>query len=172
MKVVGVIWLCLVVVSLTYAQGKRLNEFDIGCRGWKTLAFAGQKSEVKDLEPRGIDGVEVHVTSHELAAEQIVYLESCGAKENKKSIREDKYYGRSASVVRGFLSYEIDGKIFAYQFTGFAVITKNGYVTERAGASGNVYYTDEDGDGTFERYLGSMPLKFLPDWVKASIQKP
>ena len=171
MKAARIICLCLFAVSVANAQGKRLKEFNIGCRGWSTLAFAEQKSEVKDLEPLGIDGVEVRVTAHEFSDEQIVFLESCDPKSADKPKVADKRYGRQASVVRGFLSYEIKGRVFAYRFTCFLVMSKNGQVTERFGAAGTVYYIDEDGDGTFERYRGAMPLRFLPDWVKASALK-
>jgi hypothetical protein len=172
MRVARIIFICSFVVSIANVQAQRLNEFHIECRGWKTLAFAREKSETKDLEQMGIDGFEVRATSHKLKDEQIVYLESCDPPEKRKPIIEDPYWGRYAGVARNFISYEVNGKVFAYRFTYYAVMTKNRQITTRAGAAGDVYYIDEDGDGTFERYLGEMPLRFLPDWLKTAVPKP
>jgi hypothetical protein len=143
-------------------RAKPLNVFHVPCRAMTSLPFGQEKSNTKMLEPLGIDGSEVRVTSHELASEQIVFLEPCDSQASKPIV-EDEMLGRHASIVRGFRSYEAKDRVFAYRFTCYAIMTKNGFVTERYGAAGDVYYIDETGNGTFDRYRGAMPLKFLPD---------
>ncbi|HEV2829859.1 MAG TPA: hypothetical protein VGW76_19825, partial [Pyrinomonadaceae bacterium] len=98
MRVARIIFICSFVVSIANAQAKRLNEFHIECRGWKTLAFAREESETKDLEQMGIDGFEVRATSHKLKEELIVFLESCEPPEKQKPIIRDSYWGRYAGV--------------------------------------------------------------------------
>jgi hypothetical protein len=119
----------------------------------------------------GIDGVEVQLKSYKLEDEQIVFVESCDRKPNEEPTVEDAYWGRYAGVVREFTSYEVQGRVFAYRFTYYVVQAKNGYITTRAGAAVDFYYLDENGNGTFEQYLGAMPLRFLPDWVIARAQE-
>jgi hypothetical protein len=168
---IGVIaFSCFFVVSVANAQATVLNEFHIGCRGLKTLPFAQEKSTVKDLEPLYIEGYEVRVKSHKLEVEQIVFLESCEPQE--KPVVEDSYWGRLAGVARDFATYEIKGNVLAYRFSYYVVMTKNRQITTWAGAMGDIYYVDEDGNGSFERYLGKMPLQFLPDWIKTAKPQP
>jgi hypothetical protein len=165
-----VLALCLIIFALSVGKAqepKRLAEHSIRCSGLTTLPFSGKESKSRELEPRSIDGVEVRVKSHQLSEEQIVFLESCSPKEGKKLEAMDERDGRQASVVRGFLIYEARGRIFAYSFTAYLVMVKDGLILERYGAAGNIYYVDEDGSGTFVRRQGAKPLKSLPNWVKA-----
>lgn len=166
MKLILATLLSLFLISVANAQASdRHNVFNLACHGLKKLPFADEKSEAKELEPVGIDGLEVHRKSYELADEQIVFFEACDASE-KIPTTEDEYYGRYAGVVRGFIAYAVNGRVFAFRFTSYVVTTKNGFITQRAGAAGDVYYVDETGKGTFSRYRGPKPLKFLPDWLK------
>ena|SRR5436190_13592851 len=146
-------------------KNKPLNTFEIPCSGVKSLPFANEKSTFKELDPLVIDGVEVHRKAYELADEQIVFLKPCEG-DKVQPVLEDKYEGRLAGVARGFISYETQGRAFAYRFTHFFVTTKNGFITARAGAAGDIYYIDEFGEGTFQRKRGKTPLEPLPDWVK------
>jgi hypothetical protein len=168
MKPIFVTLLCLSFLSAANAQtakrAERHNVFNVPCHGVTSLPFSREKSSVKTLEPLGIDGAEVHLTSHKFADEQIVFLEACDPNV-ERSIVEDES-GRHASVVRGYISYETKGRIFAYRFTCYAIMTKDGFITERFGAAGDVYYVDDNGDCTFDRYRGAMPLRFLPGWLK------
>ena len=173
MKIISALCLTILTLSAGEAQEpKRLAERDIRCGGLTTIPFSGQESESKYLEPRGIDGVEVRVKSHQLYEEQIVFLETCSPRAGTKAEAVDETDGRLASVVRDFSSYEAGGRIFAYSFTAYAVKVKDGFILERYGAAGNIYYIDEEGDGTFERSEREMPLKFLPSWVKALPGQP
>jgi hypothetical protein len=166
MKLILATLLSLFLLSVANAQASdRHNVFNIACHALKRLPFIDEKSEAKELEPLGIDGIEVHRKSYQLADEQIVFLEPCDANEEKPVV-EDEHYGRYAAVVRGFTSYAANGRVFAYRFTCYVVMTKNGFITERAGAAGDVYYIDETGNGTFDRYRGPKPLRFLPAWLK------
>jgi len=171
-KVGAITWtvLCLIIffVSIARAQEpKRHPQYDIGCKEWSLLPFATQESETKELESIGIDGIEVQVKSHMLSEEQILFFERCDPQEQSKPVMEEAQMGRRGGVVREFKTYEVNGRIIAYRFTCYVVMAKDGYVTERAGAAGDIYYISEDGGGSFDRYQGAMPLRFLPVWVKA-----
>jgi len=143
MKVILATPLCVLLFSVADAQvANRHNVFNIACHELKRLPFVDQESEAKELESLGIDGIEVHRKSYKLADEQIVFLGACDPKEEKPVV-EDEYYGRYASVVRDFISYDVNGRVFAYRFTCYVVMTKNGFITTRAGAAGDVYACKE-----------------------------
>ena len=161
--------LCFIIFALSVGKAQepqRLAEHSMGCQGLTSLPFFGQALETKDLGPRTIDGVEVRVKSHPLPEEQIVFLENCSPKAGSKAEPVDERGGRQGSVVRGFLSYQAGGRVFAYSFAAYAVTVKDGFIIERYGAMGNIYYVDENGEGSFKRRQGARPLKSLPDWVK------
>src|SRR5436189_1313860 len=102
MKFIFATGLSLFLLSVANAQAaNRHNVFNIACHALKRLPFVDEKSEAKELESLGIDGVEVHRKSYKLAEEQIVFLASCDPKE-EKPIVEDKDYGRYAGVVKDF----------------------------------------------------------------------
>jgi hypothetical protein len=171
MKLVTAVCLLLLITSAAEAQKPKWHpEYTIACRGWSIIPFAGQESKIKDREPTVVDGVEAQVKWHEFPEELIVFLESCDPEARSKPEGEDPYYGRYRGVVRGFESYEVNGRVFAYSFTYFVVMARDGYVTARAGAAGNISYVDKKGDGTFERSYEEMPMRFPPDWVKAAKQ--
>jgi hypothetical protein len=151
---------------------ERHAEFYLPCSDLTALPFAGQESKFKELEAEAIDGVEVQRRAYEFSSEQIVHLGSCGEQSNPTREIEDKYYGRHASVVRGFLTYEVRGRTVAYRFTCFAVMVRAGHITERFGAAGTIYYVAKDRDGTFTRVFPSHPLQFLPKWVKKLAAEP
>jgi len=168
MKIISILCSIIFALSVGNAQKlKRLAEHRVGCDGLTTLPFSNQESKTKDLEPRVIDGVEVQVKSHLLSNEQIVFLATCSQRSGGKGKAVDERGGQLASVVRGLLSYEVGGRTFAYSFVAYAVVVKDGFILERAGAAHGVYYVDDDGDDTFER----RPLKTLPNWVKALADK-
>lgn len=168
MKVISSLCFIIIVLSIGKAQERApLTEHRIGCDGLINLPFAGQKSKTENLVPRDIDGVSVNIKSYQFVDEQIVFLEVCPLKAASKAKAVDERDRRQASVVRDFSAYEAGGRIFAYGFTAYAVLVKDGRILERYGAAGNIYYVDEDGDGTFERRRGAMSLKLLPNWVKA-----
>lgn len=82
MKLILATLLSLFLISVANAQASdRHNVFNLACHGLKKLPFADEKSEAKELEPVGIDGLEVHRKSYELADEQIVFFEACDASE-------------------------------------------------------------------------------------------
>jgi hypothetical protein len=165
MKLTLATLLSLFLLSVANGQAaKRLNVFNLPCRELGTLPFSDEKSELKELEPSGIDGVEVQRKFYKLADEQIVFLGACDPNETKVVI-ENRHYGY-AGAVRDFTSYAVNGRVFAYRFTYYVVMTKNGFITTRAGAAGDIYYIDQTGNGSFDRYRGAMPLRFLPDWLK------
>lgn len=155
----------LLIPSVARGQAKPLKVFDLPCHDIKNLPFSGEKSEFKQLESIAIEGINIQRKAYEFAEEQIVFLGACDSKEKIANVN-DKYYGRQASVVRGFISYETGERVFAYRFAAYVVMTKNGFITTRAGAMGDVYYIDISGNGEFERYRGKDPLKNLPSWLR------
>jgi hypothetical protein len=170
MKAFSITFLAILLSLLAHGQHmKRLKEFSVECRGWKTLPFAGEKADIKDLDPVEIDGIKVQLRRHDLSEEVIVYHKNCNGYNNKQVI-QDKVYGHGASVVREFFTYELDGHIFAYRFAAFSVMVKNRRLTQRTGAAAVFCYGDSAGDGIFEPYPESKLHAFLPDWVKAPQQ--
>ena len=175
MKVIRVICFIMFAACVVNAQGSEeaqvvepLIQRTVERSGWTIPVFADQVSEVKNGKPEIIEGVEVQVKVHKLKGEQLVYVESCNPKVDKKLIANNK---RRDFVVRGFKTYEIKGRVFAYDVAYYVLRAENGYIVERYGAAVSVHYVDEDGNGTFELRCRSMTLKSLPEWVKSLAAK-
>jgi hypothetical protein len=175
MKVLWVVCFVLFAACVVNAQepdeaqeAEPLVQRNIERSGWTIPLFADQVSEVKDGKPEIIEGVEVQTKLHKLKDEQLVYVESCDPKVDEKLIANGQ---RRDFVVRGFTTYEVKGRVFAYGVVYYIVMAENGYITERYGAAVNVHYVDEDGNGTFELRCRAMTLKSLPEWVKSLAAK-
>lgn len=137
----------------------------IAQNGWRVPCL-GDLGKVTPLNDSVVENVTVHVKKHELLAENLVGVEGCRPEGKETKEARDKPF-----AVREFFTYEVNGKIFAYQirFT-FIEVGRNNSITY-FGAQYNAYYFDEDGNGTFQircRTKGAKGLENLPAWVKAT----
>lgn len=69
--------------------------------------------------------------------------------------------------VRGFSTYEVNGRVFAYGVTLVPVVIEEN-IRIYAGAMYSLFYCDEDGDGRFETRYSGLPLPKTPEWVSAA----
>ena len=130
--------------------------------GWTSPVFAKGVSEVQDETVEIIEDVEIQIKLHKLEKEQQVFIETCDADYDNKAIVDNK---RNNYAVGNFVTYETEGKIFAYHVNFIGLIVGENYMAY-AGCLGQMLYVDEDGDGRFEARCDGTKLKSLPQWVK------
>lgn len=130
--------------------------------GW-LMPCLGVASEIVPLKDETIENIAVHIKIHKLVKENLVGVEGC-----RPESKEPKGEKLMPFAVREFFSYEVKGRVFAYQirFT-FIEFERDGLV-QHAGGQYNAYYFDENGDGTFKIRCGAKGIENLPAWVKAT----
>ena len=137
---------------------------DLDCGVWTTDLFADRPAKIENLWPRIVEGIEVQVRHHELRTEQLFFLDEClTAQARQQAAANGERY---AATIKGFNSYEVKGRAFAYEATYEVVRTRSGKINLRLGQLVVLFYTDEGGSGVFDLYQGNMPLRFLPEWAK------
>ncbi len=132
--------------------------------GWTSPVFADRVVKVLDGTAQVIDGVDVQIKLHELKKERLDMVESCDIQNDNLEIA----YNELDYDVEKFTTYEVKGKIFAYEISYAFIQAEDGY---EIGAGVTNSYIDEEGNGKFKLYCGKAELKSLPKWVKTLAMK-
>jgi hypothetical protein len=139
-------------------------EVGIDCGSWTADKFTKSASVVKGRDSVSLDGVKVLVRHHKLLEEQVVPIDDC-----VDPIAHEDAVARHASfvaLINAFNSYEVSGKVFAYQVT-YQIAMTRGVDRTRFRNPVSFYYVDDSGRGEFELYRRPQPPQFLPEWIKA-----
>ncbi len=136
-------------------------------REWGVPVFNANVWKVINAEPAIIEGVTVQTKRHQLKSERFKEIEDCPMtaeqlEEFNNEIADDlrkveKYYR-----IEKFTTFEINGRIFAYEVPYGEVEVETGMTSYGSQA----VYVDEDGSGYFKKRCATAWLEFLPEWVK------
>lgn len=118
-------------------------------------------SKVSLKESLRIQGVEVFKKFHKFEKRQFFSMvESCEVENDALEVS----YNEFDYLLDGFTSYEVKGKVFAYQANFWFIQPEDGY---EIGAGILPIYVDEEGNGNFKlRCDDKTELKSLPKWIK------
>lgn len=144
-------------------EPKTSIQLTLECDAWSVSELLDKPSEVKEHGTVNLD-VKVQKKDHRLAEELISPIEDCvdGEADEEATANNMQY----VAIVKDFTSYEVKGKVFAYQ-VGYEIgLTKRGQVAKRISRPMWFYYVDESGDGTFELLRRPLQTGLVPDWVK------
>jgi hypothetical protein len=143
-------------------------QLTLECDAWSVSELLAKPSEVKGHGSVNI-GVEAQTRNHRLAQEFVLPIEDCvdGEADEEATASNMQY----VAIVRDFTSYEIKGRVFAYQIGYEIGLTKGGQIAKRLRVPVWFYYVDEAGDGTFELFRSSTRAGLVPDWVKELSRK-
>jgi hypothetical protein len=138
-------------------------QLSLECDVWSVSELLARPSEVKGHGSVNI-GVEVQTRNHRLAQELVLPIEDCvdGEADEEATASNMQY----VAIARDFMSYEVKGRIFAYQIGYEIGLTKAGQITKRLRLPIWFYYVDDAGDGTFELLRRSTRTGLVPDWAK------
>jgi hypothetical protein len=111
-----------------------------------------------------IEGIKIQKKFHKFTKKQYFSLvESCDIKRDQWEVD----YNDSDYLLDGFTSYEIKGKVFAYQANFRVIDAEDGY---EIGSGILPIYVDEEGNGGFKlRCNDKTRLESLPEWIKPLI---
>ena len=134
-------------------------------REFQTSPFFSDKIlNVIEKEIQTIEELEIKIKKHELKTLRFDMIESCNSEINSFEIA----YNEHDFDVDEILSYEFNGKIFAYNIP-YQFITDEGF---EIGAGSASIFVDEKGDGIFKLQCNEQDnvfwLKTVPKWIKDS----
>lgn len=119
-------------------------------------------ARVQNME---VDGVKIKRKTLQSSTEPLFELEACSVGNNG-----DIFISSALCVVRNLSAYGVKDRVFAYEATLVLTNVYRDGTRESTGASYNLFYSDEDGNGTYEtRYSGGELI--IPDWVKTNKTK-
>lgn len=128
--------------------------------GWTSPIFADRVTKVLRGAPRIIEGITVQTKLHELKLERLDMVESCEIQNDSSEIAFIEF----DYEVEKFTSYEVKGRVFAYEVDYALINAEDGY---DIGARIGGFYVDEEGDGYFKLLCeDNSELRSLPEWVK------
>jgi hypothetical protein len=139
-------------------------QLTLECKAWTIDDLLGRPAEIKTRGSVKLDGIEARTQRHQLAQPVTIPIEDCvdaAADENASS--DGLQY---VAIVNDFTSFEVKGKVFAYQVTYQVGLTRNNRITRRFNSPVWFYYVDETSDGTFDLFKGSVTYGFMPDWAR------
>lgn len=149
------------------SQTEKTKAKRIITREWTEFpVFADRVSKVLDGAPKIIEGIKIQTKIHELKVERLDLIESCDIHhDNLEVIHNDRDY-----EVEKFTSYQVKGKVFAYEVHYEFIEAENDYYI---GAGTIEFYVDEEGNGKFKLLCNDSgtELKSLPEWVKTLAAK-
>ena len=137
-----------------------LNE-TVKRESWSKPIFVNLPSKVSSKKSLTIQGVKVLEKSYKFEKRQFFSMvESCDIKNDELELA----YNELDFLLDGFTSYEINGKVFAYQANFWFIQPEDGY---EIGAGILPIYADEEGNGHFKlRCDDKTDLESLPEWIK------
>ncbi len=139
-------------------------QLTLECDAWSSISeLLARPAEVKGQGSVNV-GINAQAKSHRLTQQLVLPIEDCVDGDADESARASDM--RYVAIVKNFTSYEVKGKIFAYQVGCEIGLTKNGQIIKRLAQPVWFYYVDEGGDGTFDLFRGAMRYGFVPDWAK------
>ncbi len=131
---------------------------------WTYPIFANDIQFSKDEFYDLIENVAVQSKRYTFNKAKNIKFENCNSQNDKKGSQDNW----QSYVVSNFLTYEANGRVFAYLFydiiperTLLAGEDRSGYI-----AYFKYLYVDENGDGTFESNCKRSAIEPLPQWVK------
>ena len=124
-------------------QNSSISKRAITRDGWTSPIFADRVLKVLDGIPKSIEGIKFQTKLHELKSERLDMVESCDIQKDALEVS----YNAFDYDVEKFTTYEIKGKIFAYEVDYALVDTEDG---EDVGAEIGGIYVDEEGNGYFK----------------------
>lgn len=155
------LFVCFLTVFVDAQQSKKTIHQTVACNGWTVPPFNSLVSQTINDDPIQIEEIKVERKIHKLSTEQLVYLGACDAERDKSKNKQKTF------AVNNFVSYEVNGRIFAYEIFYHYVDVKKGAVANRYFATTGPRYVDMDGNGTFEMQTSeNFDFKKLPDWLK------
>ncbi len=128
-------------------------------REWNEPIFADRVLKVIAGTPQTIEGIKVQTKLHELKPERLDMVESC----NVQNDELETAYNELNYDVGKFTTYEVKGRVFAYEVDYELIEAENGY---EIGAGIGRIYVDEEGNGKFKLRCDKNELESLPKWVK------
>jgi hypothetical protein len=149
-------------------RAKTSIQLTLECDAWSIDELLARPSEVKGHGSVNV-GFDVQTKNHRLAQQLVLPIEDCvdGEADEEATANNMQY----VAIARDFTSYEMKGRVFAYQ-VGYEIgLTKNQEITKRLRLPVWFYYVDEVGDGTFELLRSSTRTGLVPDWVKDLARK-
>jgi len=146
-----------------------LLQLSIECNAWSIEALLRESSELKGRASVTIRKVEAQMKRHKLARPLVVQIEDCvDAEADEDAIDKGLQY---VAIVKDFTSFEVRGRVFAYQVTYQVGFTKNGQITKHFEQPVSFYYVDEAGDGGFDLLKRPVEFGLLPDWAQELARK-
>jgi hypothetical protein len=149
---------------------KELTEITVARSGWTDPIFATDIELSRDEYLNLTEDVVVNRRRSTFSKAKNISFESCNSQNDKKDSKENQ----RSYIVSDFLTYEVSGRVFAYEFYG--IIPRLPLLPTLPGenpvgysgciSSFNYLYVDEDGDGNFELRCKRMDIMPLPQWVK------
>ena len=143
-------------------------QLNLDCDLWKPEMFTTAAAKVKSWRKLTINGVKLQVNYHRLSRDQITPLNECAWRPPVVGFVSPETY---SVAINEFLSYEVNGKVLAYQPTYTVWRTRNGK-SDRLDQRLYLYFIDEGGRGAFDLYTGNKPLTEIPDWAREASAKP
>lgn len=148
-------------------------ELGIQCDAWSVAKLVEPLSRVAGTNTLKIEDVKVQAISHKFARDQLIDVGDCvDAIAYEKVVAAQSKY---VATIGSFVSYEVQGRIFAYRATYKIGLTKNGEIVKRYDLPVTFYFVDESGEGEFDVYDKPALSSFVPEWVMklaASARKP
>lgn len=132
--------------------------------GWTSPIFADRVTKIINGTPQVIEGVKVNTKLHELKTERLNLVETCDINLDNLEIAHNSL----DFDVEQFTTYEINGKVFAYQVPYEFIDTEEEY---DIGAGTIFIYVDEEGNGQFKLRCDETELRKLPAWIKTQTTK-
>ena len=170
-KIIYTICLVLLTVSAISAQEPsarrearkmRLNKEPVTRESSTAPLFVNYPAKISRKKSPTIEGIKIQKKFHKFTKKQYFSLvESCDIKSDQWEVT----YNDSDFLLDGFTSYEIKGKVFAYQANFRVIDAEDGY---EIGNGILPIYVDEEGNGRFKlRCDGKTALESLPEWIKS-----
>jgi hypothetical protein len=155
-------------------KSTRLRKKTVKEDGWRVPGI-DEYRKVSSVTEKQVKGVAVTQKVFEAEARPVVDLDgqTVGNIDAKginvsQAVADEK---KRLFDVRGFSTYEVNGRVFAYGVTLVPVVIEKNIRTY-AGAMYSLFYYDEDGDGRFETRYSGLPLPGIPAWVGAARVNP
>lgn len=161
------------VLTMTHLKSKlkpnTLLQLSLECDAWSMGELLSKPSELKGKGSITVLRVEAQTKRHQLVKRMVIPIEDCvDAEADENATDRSLQY---AAIVKDFTSFEVKGRVFAYQVTYEIGFTRDGQITKRFQQPVSFYYVDETGDGSFDLLKGPLQFGLIPDWATELARK-
>jgi hypothetical protein len=138
-------------------------QLTIECQAWSVSELLKRPAAMKGQGTIEL-GIRIQTRRHKLAQPMILPVNDCVDGESYEKARADNI--QYVAIVTDFVSFEVKGKIFAYQVDYEIGFTQQGAIAKRFQQPLSFYYVDDSGDGDFELLKGPVATGLVPEWAR------